>query len=91
MSPVGFESTVSASERSQTHALDCAAHGVGTDINEDKNLSYAQLSSSTNVSKLRTVSKNVFTLQVRCAALLGLLIPTFCNNVSVPKFKGLAV
>jgi hypothetical protein len=30
MSPVGFEPTIPASERPQTHALDRAATGIGT-------------------------------------------------------------
>ena len=29
MSPAGFESTIPASERPQTHALDCAVTGIG--------------------------------------------------------------
>ena len=29
MLPVGFEPTISAGERPQTHALDCAATGTG--------------------------------------------------------------
>jgi hypothetical protein len=30
MSPAGFEPTIPANERPQTHALDCAATGIGT-------------------------------------------------------------
>jgi hypothetical protein len=29
MPPAGFEPTIPASERSQTHALDCAVTGIG--------------------------------------------------------------
>jgi hypothetical protein len=29
MLPAGFESVVAASERPQSHALDCAANGIG--------------------------------------------------------------
>jgi hypothetical protein len=30
MPPAGFEPTIPASERPQTHALDCAATGIGS-------------------------------------------------------------
>jgi hypothetical protein len=32
MTPMGFEPTMSASKRPQTHALDCAATGIGFSI-----------------------------------------------------------
>jgi hypothetical protein len=37
MLPVGFEPTISASEPPQTHALDCAAKGIGFLVNYEIN------------------------------------------------------
>jgi hypothetical protein len=35
MSPAGFEPTIPASERPQTHALDCAATLINVDYNDE--------------------------------------------------------
>ena len=37
MPPVGFEPTISAGERPQTYALDCAATGTGNNNNNNNN------------------------------------------------------
>ena len=39
MPPVGFEPTISASERPQTYALDRAATGTGNNLNTSQNFS----------------------------------------------------
>jgi hypothetical protein len=41
MLQAGFEPAIPASERPQTHALDCAASGIGTPFNTE--LKYTQI------------------------------------------------
>jgi hypothetical protein len=40
MKPAGFETAIPANERSQTHALDRAATGIGHYVTEDPNLHF---------------------------------------------------
>jgi len=53
MPPVGFESTISAGERLQTHALDRAATGTDSYGITDLNLSY-KLSQGLPLTPTRT-------------------------------------
>jgi len=54
MLPAGFKPTIPASERPQTHALDCASTGIGFKINVDPNF---LLTSCSEITRYATGTK----------------------------------
>jgi len=81
MFPVGFEPTISAGERPQTYALDCAATGIGISVtNVSKSVVITKLTASGCMSEA--------ILSLSTPAIQGGAIPshdhaTFCSAFCV--------